>query len=165
MPSLLVLATELNTFLLVINSKSKECLKAVKVLTDHSYNIHFKITGLELIIERSYQTHSHNIHFKVTGLVRRFSRRRNMYSSRIYFCYIIIGTEFKEKHILEQDELFCFTIISSRLKEKKKCPFLFLENSRSQSPLQEPRTPFFSSGTLDFLSTCLGIDSLKSEAL
>ena len=120
MPSLLVLATELYTFQLVINSKSKECLKAVKVLTDHSYNIHFKITGLELIIERSYQTHSHNIHFKVTGLVRRFSRRRNMSSSRIYFCYIIIGTEFKEKHILEQDELFCFTIISSRLKEKKK---------------------------------------------
>ena len=25
------------------------------------------MTGLELTIERSYQTHSHNIHFKITG--------------------------------------------------------------------------------------------------
>ena len=40
--------------------------------------------------------------------------------SRIYCCYIITGTEFKEKHILEQDELFCCVIISSGLKEKKK---------------------------------------------
>ena len=32
--------------------------------------------------------------------------------------YIIISTEFKEKHNLEQDELFCCVIISSELKEK-----------------------------------------------
>ena len=48
-------------------------------------------------------------------LVRRFSRRRNMSSSRIHCCYIVVGTEFKEKHILEQDELFCCGIISSSL--------------------------------------------------
>ena len=46
-------------------------------------------------------------------------------------------------------------------REKKKvCPFL-LENSRPQSPLQEPQTPL-SSRTPDFLSTCLGSDSLSS---
>ena len=37
--------------------------------------------------------------------------------SQIPCCYIIIGTELKEKHTLEQDELFCCVIISSRLKE------------------------------------------------
>ena len=95
-------------------SFSKECLKIIKV---HSHNMQFKITGFEITIERFYQTHSHNIH-KIMGLIRRFSRR-NMSSSRIHFCYIIIGTEFKEKHILERDELFCFVIISSGLKEKK----------------------------------------------
>ena len=35
------------------------------------------MTGLELTVERFYQTNSHNIHFRITGLVRRFSRRRN----------------------------------------------------------------------------------------
>ena len=69
------------------------------------------------------ETHSHNIHFKMTGLVRRFSRRRNKSSSRTHCCYIIIGTEFKEKHILEQDELFCCAVISSGLKEKKHLSF------------------------------------------
>ena len=51
--------------------------------------------------------------YKVIGLVRRFSGRRNRSSSRIHCCYIVVGTEFKEKHILEQDELFCCVIISS----------------------------------------------------
>ena len=55
----------------------------------------------ELTTERSYQTRSHNMHFKVTGLVRRFLRRRNKPSSRIHCCYVIIGTELKEKHTLE----------------------------------------------------------------
>ena len=41
--------------------------------------------------------------------------------------------------------------------EKDVCPFL-LENSRPLPLLQEPRIPFFSSGTLDFLSNCLRID-------
>ena len=41
------------------------------------------------------------------------------------------------------------------VEEKKDvCPFLLLENSRSLSPPQEPPPQ-------DFLSTCLGIDSLK----
>ena len=43
-----------------------------------------------------------------------------MSSSRVHCHYIIIGTEFKEKHILEQDKLFCCAVISSGLKEKKK---------------------------------------------
>ena len=29
-------------------------------------NLHFKMTGLELTVERSYQTHSHNVHCKIT---------------------------------------------------------------------------------------------------
>ena len=79
----------------------------------------------------------------------------------------------------------CCIISSSGLKGKKKkkiyvtktkecrenknvCPFL-LENSRPLSPLWEPQTAFsFSSssslGILDFLSTCLGIDSVNSQA-
>ena len=84
----------------------------------------------------------------MTGLVRRFSKVRKMSSSRIY--YIIIGTEFKGKHILEQDEFFCCIIICSGLKEKTLCPFLFLENSRPLSPPQ------------DFLSAYLGTDSLNT---
>ena len=43
-----------------------------------------------------------------------------MSSSRIHCCYIIIATEFKGKHILEQDELLCCAIISPGLKGKKK---------------------------------------------
>ena len=160
--------------------------------------------GLELTIERSYQTHSHNIHFKMIELVRRFLKRRNMplsrvlkrrrgwqdemvgwhhrhnvfiwvnsgswwwtgrpvmlwsvgskrvghnwvnwtELSRIYCCYIITGTEFKEKHILEQDELFCCVIISSGLQGKKKknsCPFLLLEHSRPLSSPWGPQTSY-----------------------
>ena len=47
-------------------------------------------------------------------------------------------------------------------REKKKgiCPFLLLENSRPITPPGEPQTPLFSLGNLDFLLTCLGIDSL-----
>ena len=37
--------------------------------------------------------------------------------SKIHCCYIIISAEFKEKHTLKQDELFCCVIISSGLKE------------------------------------------------
>ena len=114
-----------------------------KGLTRTTLTIYILISGLELTIERFYQTHSHNTHFKMTVLIRRLLRRRNMSLSRIYCCYIIIGTDFKENHILEQDELFCFVIISSELKKKKKVmwlsyvtkqnktkpsPFLLLEN-------------------------------------
>ena len=107
-------------------------------------------------LSRSYQTHSHNIHFKMTGLVRRFSRRRNMSSSRIHCCYIIIGSEFKGKHFLEQDELLCCAIISSGLKERSVCPFLLLDNSRPLSTPQKPHISFSSWGTPDFLLICLG---------
>jgi len=46
---------------------------------------------------------------------------------------------------------------------KKVYPFL-LENSRFYLLLSswEPQTPFSSSGTLDFLSTCLGTDCLSN---
>ena len=97
------------------------------------------MAGLELITEISYQTQSHNIHFKITGLVRRFLRR-NVSSNRIHCCYIIL-TKTKE------------------CRGKKVCPFL-LENSRPLPPW-EPWTTFFSSGTLDFLSTHFRIDSLN----
>ena len=51
-------------------------------------------------------------------------------------------------------------------REKKDvCPFLLLENSRSLSPLEEPQTPLSFSGTPDFLSTCLGIDSLTRSGV
>ena len=52
-----------------------------------------------------------------------------------------------------------------REKKKKVCLFLLLENSRPLSPLREPQTPFSSSRTLDFLSTCLGTDSLSSPSV
>ena len=131
----------------------------MKVLPDlqqdyqtHFHNIHFKIKGLELTIERFYQTHSYNIHFKMTGSVRRFSRRRNMSSSRIHCCYIVIGTVFKQKHILEQDEFFSVQSSALGLKKKKKNFVLFsslrtpdhyliLENSR---PLSSPWRPWIS---------------------
>ena len=44
--------------------------------------------------------------------------------------------------------------------KKNICPFLLLENSRHLSPPWEPQTSFSSWGTPDFLSTCLGIESL-----
>ena len=103
----------------------------------HSHNIQFKIKGLELRIERSYQSHPHNIHFKMTGLVRRFLRR-HLSSSRIHCCYIITGTEFKEKHILERDELFCYVIISSRRKEKTSVLFSSLRTPDLSLLLWDP---------------------------
>ena len=74
-----------------------------------------------------------------------------MSSSRIHCCYIVIGTEFKEKHILEQDEFF-FSVQSSALGLKEKTFVLFsslrtpdhyfiLENSR---PLSSPWGPWTS---------------------
>ena len=39
-----------------------------------------------------------------------------MSSSKIHYCYTIISTELKEKHPLEEGELFCPIIISSGLK-------------------------------------------------
>ena len=39
------------------------------LLPDHSYNIHLKLTRLELNIERCYQTHSHNISLKISQKV------------------------------------------------------------------------------------------------
>ena len=70
--------------------------------------------------------------------------------SRIYCCYIIAGTEFKGKHILEQDELFCCVIISSGLKEKS---LSFSSPWELQTPISSSRAPdlflfFWDSGLL-----------------
>ena len=51
------------------------------------------------------------------------------------------------------------------MEKKKDCPFLLLENSRPQSPPPGLWISFSSSGTLNFLSTYLGIDSLRPEGL
>ena len=40
------------------------------------------------------------------------------WSTILFYC-IIMSIEFKEKHTLEQDELFCCVIISSGLKESQ----------------------------------------------
>ena len=81
-----------------------------------------------------WETHSHNIHFKIMELVRSFLRRSSS-SNRAHCCYIITSTEFKEKHTLEQNELFCCAIISTGLKggagggggtTKKKNHFMWL---------------------------------------
>ena len=97
-------------WLLTIDQKNVSgCKRSYQI---HSNDIHVKITGLELTVERSYQTHSHSIHFKITGLVRRFLRK-NVSSSRIHCCYIITSTEFKGKHTLGNNELFCCVINSS----------------------------------------------------
>ena len=47
-----------------------------------------------------------------------------MSSSRIHCCYIVIGTELEEKHILEQDELFCCAIIRSGNGNPLQCSYL-----------------------------------------
>ena len=86
----------------------------------------------------------------MTELIRRFSRKRDMSSSRIHCCYIIIGTEIKDKHILEK--MSCSIVQSSALGLKKKKMYFF--------PPWELQTLLSSLGTPDFLSTYLGTDSL-----
>ena len=56
-----------------------------------------------------------------------------MFSSSKGCCYIIIDTEFKEKHILEQDELFCCAIISSELKQTNEM-FVLFSSLRTPDP-------------------------------
>ena len=120
----------------------------------------------------TWETHSHNIHFKIMELVRSFLRRSSS-SNRAHCCYIITSTEFKEKHTLEQNELFCCAIISTGLKGGKKKPFyviklkelktvsfLLLKGSRPLLPWG-PQAPYSSSGPLDSLSVYLRINSLK----
>ena len=136
----LVLAKELYTFFIGYYNKSKECLKVVKVLQDPLPHLRLKMLRLELTIGRSYQTHSHNIHLKITGFARRFSRRRN----------------------LKEDTLL---LLRQSNVGKKNCSFLLLESLRPLSPPQEPQVPLSSTGTPDFLSTFLGIDSFRSKFL
>ena len=100
--------------------------------------------------------------------------------SRIH-CGYIMGTEFKGKHILEQDELFCCVIISFGLKQifyvlkTKECR----KKNLSFSPLENPflvllillLVPHFSSSfpstspsprTPDFLSSYLRLNSVNA---
>ena len=53
----LVLAREFYTFLIGYYNKSKNVSSLWKFYQTPSHNLHFKKTGLELTIERSYQTH------------------------------------------------------------------------------------------------------------
>ena len=68
----------------------------------------------------SYQTHWYNIHLKITRsskISQKVLVKTEKHILKIHCSYKIISTELKEKHILEQDELFCCVIISSELKE------------------------------------------------
>ena len=77
-----------------------------------------------------------------------------MTSSKIHCYYIIISIDFKEKHTIEQDELFCCVIISFGLKENMwlrqrsgmwlRQKIVEKEKSLPFSPPQEPWTPFAS---------------------
>ena len=82
---------------------------------------------------------------------------------KIHCCYIIISTEFKEKHTLEQHELFCCVIVCSGIKENKvlctKTKECRKKKSFSLSPPREPWTPS-SLWALDSLSTNLRINSV-----
>ena len=84
--------------------------------------------------------------------------------SKIHCCYIIISTEFKEKHTLEQDELFCLDLGLNKVSLKDCCcnnsefkikslmllrqssvekkNFLLLEGPGPLPPSQEPQTPY-----------------------
>ena len=75
-----------------------------KKMATHSNTLAWKIPWTE----EPGRLHTVHVVSKSRTLLSDFTflRRRNMSSSRIYYCDIIIGTEFKEKHILEQDELF-----------------------------------------------------------
>ena len=63
-----------------------------------------------------------------------------MSSSCMHCCHINIGTEFKGKHILEQDELLCCAIISSGLKEETK--FVLFSSLRTPDPSLGAPDPF-----------------------
>ena len=110
---------------------------------------------------------SYNIHFKISELVRMFSGRRNCPQAG-YIVDIIPSTEFK---------LSCCVIISSWLKEKNSFMWLRLKNVERKKTqtfilssslripdpylLKNPKPLSPPQGPPDFLSTCLGIDSLK----
>ena len=100
-----------------------------------------------------------------------------MSSSKIHCCYIIISTELKKKHTLEQDELFCCIIINSGLKvtlkdcfhnnsefKKKKSYVTKMKECRKKkcvlfSSLRVPG-PFLLLRCLGLLSNYLRINSL-----
>ena len=111
------------------------------------------------------QTYSHNLHFKITGLATRFNPetvlkqdtllynpcKDQTYSHNLHFKITGLARSFNPEAVLRQD-----TLLLNDPKEcrgKKVCPFFLLENSRPVPPW----------GPLDFLSTCLGSDSLIWE--
>ena len=101
---------------------------------------------------------------------QKVSWKEKLSSSRMHCFYIILSTEFKLSCLLcswlkEKKKMFYVTKTKECREKKDVCPFRLLENSRPLPPLQEPQTPFSSLGTLDFLSTCLGIDSFINYKL
>ena len=74
-----------------------------KEMAIHSSTIAWKIPWTE----EPGRLHTVHVVSKSRTLLSDFTflRRRNMSSSRTYYCDIIIGTEFKEKHILEEEGL------------------------------------------------------------
>jgi len=65
-----------------------------------------------------------------------------------------LARRFFPETVLKQGTLLLYNPKECR-REKKVCPFFLLENSRLLSPW----------GPLDFLSTCLGNDSLSSKIM
>ena len=88
-----------------------------------------------------------------------------MSSSRIHCCHTSLVQSVRES--ISLSKMSCFVVQSSALGLKKKniCPFLLLENPRPLSPPWELQTLLSSSGTLDFLSTYLEIDSLSGKEM
>ena len=72
MPPLLVLASELYTFLISYYNKSKECLKVVKLLLDPLPQFTFE-----------------------NRISQKVFKKEKLTSSRIHCCHIIISTEIK----------------------------------------------------------------------
>ena len=132
------------------NSYNPTISSSVVPLT-YSHNLHFKITELarrfnpETVLRQDAlllynpckdQVHSHNLHFKITELARRFNPE----------------TILNPETVLRQDTLLLYNPKECR-EGKKVCSFFLLENFRPLSPW----------GPLDFLSTCLGNDSLNVQ--
>ena len=72
-------------------------------------------------------------------------------SHNLHFKITELARRFNPETVLRQNALLLYNRKECREGKKKVCPFFLLENSRPFSPW----------GPLDFLSTCLGNDSLK----
>ena len=82
--------------------------------------------------------------------VWRLKRPHQTYSHDLHFEITELARRFFPETVLKQDTLLLYNLKECR-GGKKVCSFFLLENSRPFSPW----------GPLDFLSTCLGKDSLN----